>query len=134
MSATHTTGLLTITKSPQEPAAYLVNDQGMAVARVINTNLGGVHDENARRLVACWNSFDGADTGLIEQVDKLGNCTLPYRLLKVSHAELLSAARDCLEREYNDFEPDNQSNRYHDLKSIIDKADALAAEYGRRPA
>ena len=37
---------------------------------------------NARRLVACWNSFDGVPTDLIESLPKMGTATLPYRILQ----------------------------------------------------
>jgi len=35
--------------------------------------------------------------------------------------ELLTQAEISLEREYNSFEPDNQSQRYYKLKEIIEK-------------
>ena len=35
--------------------------------------------------------------------------------------DFLKILEDCLEREYNSFEPDNQSAHYHHIKEIINK-------------
>lgn len=62
----YTQGRLVVQVAPSEPAAYLVNDKRQAVARVIDTNLEGRFEINARRLAACWNACAGIPTAALE--------------------------------------------------------------------
>lgn len=54
---------------------------------------------NAKRLALCWNSHD----------------------------DLLAALNESVEREYNPFEPDNQSDRYKRLVALRAKATGSAS-------
>lgn len=40
--------------------------------------------------------------------------------------DLLNVAKQCLERNWNPFEPDNQSALWHELKAAIAKAEGKA--------
>ena len=47
----------------------------------------------ARRIAACLNSCGGVPTDLLEEVQGLGAATMPYRVMRKQHAELLAALR-----------------------------------------
>lgn len=105
MSAAHTPGLLRISTADGSGDALYVGGMVLqsphtafaasastpsALAKIDRDTLYA----NARRLAACWNSFDGINTELIEAVDALGTATMPYRLLVKSHADLLAALQE----------------------------------------
>lgn len=69
----HTQGLLTVRRHGDERAAYLLNDQSMAVARCINTDLENCFEANARRLAACWNACAGVPTETLELAASWGD-------------------------------------------------------------
>lgn len=54
-------------------------------------------EQYARRLVACWNAFEGAEIDLIECVPALGTATLPYRILQVRSNALQKSMQALLE-------------------------------------
>ncbi len=55
--------------------------------------------------------------------DLLIDCRDTIEQLRQERAELLVALRDAVRREYNPFEPDNQSERYYRWSALIAKAE-----------
>lgn len=56
-----------------ESAAYLIGEDRQAIARVINTNLQGRYEADARRLAACWNACEGVPTETLELAASWGD-------------------------------------------------------------
>lgn len=109
MSAAHTPGLM---KHEALMGSITVVNRDEAIFHcglgLRHGNYGDEQVQNARRLVACWNSFNGVPTEMIELVDEIGKCTMPYRLLQVERNELLAALKAMLtdfEGVYADGEP-----------------------------
>lgn len=83
----HTPGFLQAVVGANGDSGLVIDGQfviGECFADIRGPN-ENAYDEsmaNARRLVACWKSFDGVPTDLIECLPKMGTATLPYRILQ----------------------------------------------------
>jgi hypothetical protein len=112
----------------------------VAVALDFGPNNPDMRAANARRLVACWNSFMGCETELIEAVDALGTATMPYRMMQRSHADLLDALDTlCNGLAWHIDNNPTMMNQSDDealtnARKVVAKAEAIAKEYTRRPA
>lgn len=104
----HMPGLLVVAVEIHDNEGYpesviQTQDASASVAVALNfgTNNPGMRAANARRLVACWNSFDGVPTDLIECLPKMGTATLPYRILQARGEALALAIEAFLDPQGN---------------------------------
>lgn len=104
MSAGHTPGLLTVSKAKHMGGEFVVatladerGDRALVIHAQIGAPTQADEDENARRLVACWNACDGIDTEFLEQAPKGGDQSVWSRAaigrLRAQRDKLISAAR-----------------------------------------
>lgn len=103
MTTTHTPGKLC--EPSDGSVGTIVNaETGLQIAQAqqIRSYREDLHQNerraNARRLIACWNSYDGVPTELIEQVPDLGKQMLPTRIYTARANALLTAMQALVDR------------------------------------
>jgi hypothetical protein len=82
----------------------------------------------ARRLVSCWNSCDGIQTELLEQIPGIAGATVPYRVLRAEHATLQTdrdllllerdMLRDALQGMVDSYEHEGSANNPSLLRAL----------------
>lgn len=99
--STHTQGKLThkrlgvIVGGPFVEFARGSGQKQLAI--VCGVDDGSEIEDNARRLVACWNACEGVPTDALEQIEGFGKAALPYHELKAQRDELIAVSKGLLE-------------------------------------
>jgi hypothetical protein len=95
---------------------------GHAIARTVNPQTEVEDEANARRLVACWNAFEGVLTEDVEAITGMDKFIVDFNATKAQRNELLEALKDLL------FQVDDHSAKYGQSDIRRDQARAAIAK------